>query len=206
MTHTAHTPASGKTALAPDIREMDERSARAWTERMAVRALGAGRYEVESQSDATYTVDLRSGGCTCPDHEHRGGRCKHVRRVAIQINQGLTPPPGRVRGICLACGEAAFVPEGDAPELCLGCHLAPGDTVRDAETGDLLVVAAVTEHRAGETAIEGTDYTVASYPANRTYDADDLVVEVVYPFSGDPDAAFEDRRRYSFPMGRLDRR
>jgi len=35
------------------------------------------------QNGGTYTVDGRRGRCTCPDHEHRGARCKHLRRVAL---------------------------------------------------------------------------------------------------------------------------
>ena len=40
-------------------------------------------FPVVSQSGTEYLVDRREGGCTCPDHEHRGVRCKHLRRVAF---------------------------------------------------------------------------------------------------------------------------
>lgn len=185
---------------------MDDRSARAWTEAMAVRPLGGGRYAVDSQSGATYVVSLPEGDCTCPDHEIRGVRCKHIRRVAIEVNRGEVPPPGKVEGECAACGREAFVPEDEHPRLCAECHLEPGDVARDRETGDLVVVARVTDERADEVRIETADATVADYPSNRGYPEDDLVVEVVYPFSADPDVGFDDLPRYSFPHSRLERR
>jgi hypothetical protein len=47
--------------------------------------------------------------------------------------------------------------------------------------------------------------TVADYPTNEGYPGDDLVVEVVYPFSR-PEVALADLPRYSFPLSRLARR
>lgn len=67
------TPATRKrVALAPDLREMPDRAARAWTERMAVRHLGGAEYAVDSQSGTTYVVDVERGTCTCPDATIRG--------------------------------------------------------------------------------------------------------------------------------------
>jgi hypothetical protein len=60
---------------------------------MAVRPLGDGRYAVESKRDVTYVVDLDARRCSCPDHEIRGVRCKHMRRVAIEITEGRLPAP-----------------------------------------------------------------------------------------------------------------
>jgi hypothetical protein len=60
---------------------------------MAVRPLGDGRYTVESERGATYVVDLDARRCSCPDHEIRGVRCKHMRRVAIEITEGRLPAP-----------------------------------------------------------------------------------------------------------------
>jgi hypothetical protein len=43
-------------------------------------------YKVHSSSGSTYDVDLRTGSCSCPDHERRGNRwgpCKHAIRAAI---------------------------------------------------------------------------------------------------------------------------
>lgn len=220
MTHTQNTAASTeyimstrndgggertpKEPLVPDLGRMDERSVRAWTEAMAVETLGSGRYAVEGQSDNTYVVDLPAGDCTCPDHTIRGERCKHLRRVAIEVNRGRVAPPGKVRGTCEACGREAFLPE-TGPALCDACRLDPGDFVTDRETGDLVVVARVTDRRADEVTIGSKGLSVADYPTNEGYPTDDLVVEVVYPFSR-PDVRFADLPRYSFPLSRLARR
>lgn len=182
---------------------MDERSARAWTERMAVHPLGRGRYAVDSQSGATYVVTLPASDCSCPDHEIRGERCKHLRRVAIEINEGRVPPPGKERGTCAACDREGFVPEG-GPALCGDCFLERGDVARDRETGDLVVVVRATDRRADEVTVGDTDTTVAAYETNRDYPDDDPVVEVVYPFS-EPRADLADLKRYSFPLSRLER-
>jgi hypothetical protein len=64
-------------------------SRRALTEYLTVlddvgRAKGADDlFLVVSQSGSEYLVDRREGRCTCPDHEYRGVRCKHLRRVAF---------------------------------------------------------------------------------------------------------------------------
>lgn len=206
MTHTEYTAASPKRALAPDFRRMPERSVRAWVEEMAVTPLGEGRYHVDSQSGNSYIVDLPASDCSCPDHEVRGEHCKHIRRVAIEINEGEVPPPGKRRGTCAACGRGAFVPEAEDPALCGACRLEPGDFVTDRETGDTLVVVRVRPERAEAVEIEAAGTTVADYPKNEGYPVDDLVVEAVYPFSGRPDADFTDLPRYSFPHSRLTRR
>ncbi|MEF8914721.1 SWIM zinc finger family protein [Natronomonas sp.] len=225
MTHPAHTPASSdsdaRRPLAPDTSRLDDRSARAWTEAMAVRSLGAGRYAVESQSGATYMVNLPRSDCTCPDHEIRGERCKHLRRVAIEVTEGRVPPPGKKRADCAGCGRESFVPE-TGPELCGDCWLERGDLATDKETGDTVVVYRLAEELAHERYIEAADSTVADYPKNEGYPSDDPVVEVVYPFSGsaarsaaegasgeatdpraDADADLDERPRYAFPYSRL---
>ncbi|WP_250873146.1 SWIM zinc finger family protein [Halomarina rubra] len=183
---------------------------------MAVTALGGGIYEVESDSGHTYAVDLVDGKCSCPDHQMRGVRCKHIRRVALEITGGRVPAPGRRVVDCLACGREAFVREDD-PAVCDHCRLPPGTTVRDRETDALLVVVETTDERADEVTVpkKGTladfdggvdeETTVADYPNNRHYPREDPVVRAVYPFSGDPDTPFEDLQRYSFPLSRLDR-
>ena len=194
MTHTRNTPASRKESLAPDLDRVPERAARAWTERMAVSALGEGRYAVESQSGRTYAVSLPRTRCSCPDHEIRGERCKHLRRVALEITAGRVPPPGFRATDCLACGRAAFVPEETRLPLCPSCAFDPDERVRDRETGDLLTVVRTTDRRADEVEIDGLAYTVAAHPTNRAYDPGEPVVEAVYPGSD---------RRYSFPHSRL---
>jgi hypothetical protein len=180
---------------------------------MAVTALGDGRYAVDSESGRSYVVDLPAATCTCPDHEIRGERCKHVRRVALEITLGRVPAPGFHGVECMACGDRAFVPEG-APAVCEDCYVHPGTTVRDRQTGDLLVAVEQTGERADEVRIErdarpgcGDEdaTTVADYPNNAGYPDGDPVVYAVYPFSGDADADLADLKRYAFPHSRLAR-
>jgi predicted nucleic acid-binding Zn finger protein len=42
---------------------------------------------VTSHSGSEYTVDVREGRCTCPDHKHRDpeGGCKHLRRARVAL-------------------------------------------------------------------------------------------------------------------------
>lgn len=189
--------------LAPDTRRLDDRSARAWTEAMAVRPLGRGRYAVSSQSGAEYLVDLPRGDCSCPDHEIRGERCKHLRRVAIEVTERRVPPPGELRGDCTICGREAFLPE-DGPAVCPDCWLERGDVATDRETGDTVVVYRMTDETAAERYIDAAGCTVAEYPRNDGYPPEDPVVEVVYPFDDDAATDLDERRRYAFPYSRLD--
>jgi len=99
MTDTTPQRPHRRVALAPDLRTMPDRAARAWAERMAVRPVGDGRYAVDSQSGATYVVDVPAGRCTCPDATIRGETCKHLRRVAIEITRGQTLPPDDGEGL-----------------------------------------------------------------------------------------------------------
>ena len=191
-----------RVALAPDLRAMPDRAARAWAERMAVRPLGGSRYAVDSQSGATYVVDAAEGTCTCPDATIRGETCKHRRRVAIEITTHRVPPPGKRRADCAACGTETFVDEAARPPLCDHCALDPGDVVVDRETGDRLLVRAVTDRRADEVTIPAADTTVADYPTNEGYPANDIVVEVAY--LGDA-IRHDEPRTYSFPLSRLQR-
>ena len=206
MTHSEHTAASSdsprRRPLAPDTGRLEARSARAWTEAMAVRPVGHGGYAVESESGATYLVSLPRSDCTCPDHEIRGEHCKHLRRVAIEVTEGRVPPPGKRRTDCAVCGRESFVPES-GPAVCGDCWLERGDLATDRETGDTVIVYRLTDETAAERFIEAADCTVADYPENDGYPDDDPVVEVVYPFDGDPDAGLDGRRRYAFPYSRL---
>jgi hypothetical protein len=169
---------------------------------MAVRPLGRGRYAVESGSGSTYLVSLPESDCSCPDRVFRGERCKHLRRVAIEVTEGRVPPPGRRRRACAACGRESFVPES-GPSVCEDCWLERGDVATDRETGDAVVVYRLTDETADERYIAAADCTVAAYPENDGYPADDPVVEVVYPFSGEADADLGSRPRYAFPHARL---
>jgi len=49
-----------------------------------VTITGERTCEVDSQSDPekSYTVDLESASCTCPDHRYRETTCKHLYRCA----------------------------------------------------------------------------------------------------------------------------
>lgn len=204
MTHTENPPASQPTPLAPDVDALDERSRRAWTESMAVRTLPDGRYVVESESGATYVVDLHRSDCSCPDNEIRGELCKHIRRVAIEINQGRLPSPPRTVE-CRGCGrEVGAEALEERPFLCTDCRVGPGDLVYDRERGPgvPMLVVAVSDRRADEVDIPEARRTVADYGDNRQYPASDPVVEVVYPRSVRPERS---PRRYSFPLSRLAR-
>jgi predicted nucleic acid-binding Zn finger protein len=82
----------------PDGNErIDSRTERALTQYLTVladvgRAKGADDlFLVVSQSGTEYLVDRREGRCTCPDHEHRGVRCKHLRRVAFATGERAVP-------------------------------------------------------------------------------------------------------------------
>lgn len=170
---------------------------------MAVEPLGSGRYAVDAASGNEYRVDLTSGTCTCPDNGFRDARCKHLRRVAVEITRGDLAPPGRLPGECAACGRRRALPE-DGPGLCDDCRFDAGDVVRDRETGDVVVVARVTDTPADEWRVEGADHTVADYETNDGYPDDDPVVEVVYPFSAPRTADLEHLQRYAFPHARLE--
>ena len=183
---------------------LDGRTRRALTERMTVRPLGGGTYDVAAGEE--YTVDLPGGRCTCPDHRYRGTWCKHLRRVAHEVAAGRAPRPGVGPVDCAVCGRETLAEEPVVPpHYCERCDHAPGDAVVDSETGDRLLVAAAPRGRADETAIPGTEYTVASYPGNEAYPADDAVVEVLYPFGGPADANLpaRTRRTYRFPASRV---
>jgi hypothetical protein len=187
---------------------LEERSRRARTEPMSVLALGDGLYEIESASDHTYLVDLEGGRCTCPDHVFRGVRCKHIRRVAIEITEGRTPPPGKIAVACHDCDTAVFVDEETAgPTYCEEHAIWPGDRVIDRETGDRLTVVDVSELRADAVRLRATGNTVAEYATNANYDADVPVVGAVYPHATvAPNGVVpESLRVYVFPRTRLEK-
>lgn len=201
MTDVSLPASDRRTALAPDLRTMPDRAARAWAERMAVRPRPGSEYAVDSHSGATYLVDPVAGTCSCPDHRIRGETCKHLRRVAIEITTGRVPPPGERAATCVACEADSFVPEDADVPLCRPCRVEPGDVVLDGETGDRLVVRALLAADADEVPVRDGDTTVADYPTNGGYPDDDPVVEAVYLGSLDR----ESPRVYRFPLSRLDR-
>jgi len=83
-----------QSAVTADETELDERAHRALTEKMTVLADGADLYRVTTESGREYVVDVRDGRCTCPDHEHRHVRCKHLWRTAFAT--GTAPLPAGV--------------------------------------------------------------------------------------------------------------
>jgi hypothetical protein len=71
--------------------ELDERDRRALEQYLTVLPEAPGLFRVVSESGSAYTVDTREGRCTCPDHKHRGVRCKHLRRVAFATGERPIP-------------------------------------------------------------------------------------------------------------------
>lgn len=210
MVQTKHTRTSfhRKTTLSPDGPTVT-RADRARSEPMAVEPLGGGRYDVVTHDDHAYTVNLPESRCTCPDSMYRGENCKHIRRVAIEVNEHRVPAPGQEEEACADCGAATFAPEDDDTlAYCPRCSLRPGTYVRDRERGDVLVVRETTGERADETEVAGTGDTVATYPANAGYAPNDVVVDVLYPIPSDVapnQLTSRTLRSYAFPRGRLER-
>ncbi|MFB6106742.1 MAG: SWIM zinc finger family protein [Halobacteriaceae archaeon] len=184
----------------------DSRAGRARREPMAVLPVGGGRYDVVTGDHHVYTVSLPASTCTCPDHRHRGARCKHLRRVALAVTAGLVPPPGEQRADCAVCGAETFVAEdATGPHFCDRHRLAVGTTARDRETDDRVLVVAVSATAAADVRVPGTDHAVAAHPTNRAYPDDDPVVAAVYlPVSVTEGGAHPGSLRvYSFPASRL---
>jgi len=72
-------------ATTPDIEQaarLDDRDMRALSEYMTVFVEAPGMFRVYAEG-STYTVDLETETCECPDSTHRDpeGGCKHVRRI-----------------------------------------------------------------------------------------------------------------------------
>ena len=190
--------------VGPDGPVADERQWRARTERMTVRPLGEGRYEVEGASGRHYLVSHSEGWCTCPDHLMRGEQCKHRQRVALEIAAGSVPGPDKRVTLCAACDDETAVEAAADPPLCDECRLTPGTVVVDRETGDPVVVVEVLTDRADEVPIPAAHTTVADYPGNREYPPRDPVVRVVYPGSiRAVSGRTRPPRRYAFPISRL---
>ena len=87
----AHTTASERVSLAPwgAVGELDPRSQRARAERMAVTPLGGGLYEVTSESDNIYSVDLLFRFL-----QQNGGRLsQRARDTATGVLEGTVPNP-----------------------------------------------------------------------------------------------------------------
>ncbi|WP_436928011.1 SWIM zinc finger family protein [Halosimplex amylolyticum] len=181
---------------------LDEASRRAWTEAMTVRPFGDG-YLVDCEG-GTHYVSLAPSDCSCPGSAD-DARCEHVRRVAIEINLGRVPPPAERTIPCRGCDRRVAVSAADSPPaLCAECHLEPGDVVVDAEADEETPLLVVSEpgRPADVVALPDDDRTVASYPGNDGYPADEPVVEAVYPQAV---STRRDPQRYLFPLARLRR-
>ncbi len=177
---------------------------------MAVRPLRDGRYVVETDG-GTYVVDIETRTCTCPDNAIRHARCKHLRRVAIEITTGEVPPPGRRTATCAVCGDKTFVPmDARGPQLCRTHEHHPGDLVHDRETGSLLVVTRALHTRADETTTE-PGRLVSEFETNTEYGDHEPVFEAVYLGSLPATvglsglSGLEGVRTYRFPASRLSR-
>ncbi|WP_435074000.1 SWIM zinc finger family protein [Halorubrum sp. HHNYT27] len=182
--------------------DVDGRSARAVTEEMTVRPLRDRRYVVETDG-GTYVVALDAGTCTCPDHAIRGFRCKHLRRVAMEVTAGSIPAPNERVGVCAVCGAETFVPlDAGRSHLCARHDFEPGDLVRDRETDERVVVVAVTTDRADAYRTE-EGRLVDEYATNAAYGAHEPVVEAVYVDAIRPGRGITDCKRYAFPASRL---
>jgi transposase len=77
---------------------MDAREQRALalvaSKRKHIKHVSGARWLVPSQTDGGgYLVDADAQTCSCPDHEERGVRCKHLFAVAI-IRQEISLPDG----------------------------------------------------------------------------------------------------------------
>ena len=123
--------------------DLDERDVRALQERMGVLPGAGDVYTVVGQNEnGEYTVDVRRGRCSCPDHEYRDARCKHIRRVKFAT--GRRPIP-------------ADVARDDVDEL-LGEHLDDEGPRFAATDGGVI------EAEADEEADDGPTYTYHHEP------------------------------------------
>ncbi|WP_435065285.1 SWIM zinc finger family protein [Halobaculum sp. EA56] len=188
--------------------DTDPRAVRARTEPMTVYALRDDDAYLVDTEGGSYVVDLGSGTCECPDHEIRGSRCKHLRRVDLEVGIGRVPAPGERVAACAVCGAGVFVPTCETGAFLCGDHRpAVGSFVRDRETGKLLVVTGVTTERADDYETE-EGRRIADYETNAEYGDHEPVIEAVYagnaPESPGP-LDVSGRKRYGFPASRLRR-
>ena len=70
------------------------RFSRAVIKETTIKRVAERFYEVHSQLDNTYEIDLQTGACTCPDCQQRADRyvCKHAIRASLVeiIANGVT--------------------------------------------------------------------------------------------------------------------
>ena len=127
-----------------DHESIDNRTERALTEYMTVLDEGGDIYTVVGENEnGSYQVDTRKGRCTCPDHEHRNARCKHLRRVAF------------------ATGEEAIPSEVDDVDPQLGDHVGDEPITVEARTDEGAVAT-----DGGVIAAAGDDSDEAQLPSD----------------------------------------
>src|SRR5215204_4696100 len=65
------------------------------SKRKHIKHVAGARWLVPSATNATggYVVDADAQTCSCPDHEERGSKCKHIYAVLL-IRQEVTLPDG----------------------------------------------------------------------------------------------------------------
>lgn len=75
--------------------DLEQRDVRALTECMSVLEPFAdaspSEYLIVSESGSEYHVDVLVGTCDCPDHEHRGAHCKHLRAAEFASGRREIP-------------------------------------------------------------------------------------------------------------------
>ena len=79
------------TAVDVEVGVVADRDRRAATEYLTSVEFVPDMYHVYSQAGTEYTIDLRTASCTCPDAEYRSARCKHVRRVEMEVGKRPIP-------------------------------------------------------------------------------------------------------------------
>jgi hypothetical protein len=89
----------GKIEPDQDHTDTEPRTRRAIDEEMDIVFVGIGAYVVHSESGHRYRIDIFEESCTCPDWQKSStpARCKHIRRVKMEINARTVPrPDGRI--------------------------------------------------------------------------------------------------------------
>lgn len=80
-----------------DRRPTSKRDVKAAVEYLATDEVAPDVYAVYNDEGGAYTVDARSGACTCRDFQFRSGllgedSCKHARRVRMERGERPLPP------------------------------------------------------------------------------------------------------------------
>lgn len=123
--------ADSESSVTTGCTDLEQRDVRALKEFMTTLPLGGDVYSVTTQSGSEYRVDALKGRCTCPDHEYREVRCKHIRRVAFAT--GKRPIPAWVNA--------------DEVDTQLGEHVEETPKVAVTDGGVTLEEFAITDER-----------------------------------------------------------